>query len=107
MTPDPELATRSVEAIALAFAAGAVIVVVVGILILYAARRPFPASIVTSLTILATLSLVGYAVGGEARPELAAIAGTAVGALAGATTSLLIRDDGPPPPPPDPEGDAA
>lgn len=29
--------------------------------------------------------------GGEARPELAAIAGTAVGALAGATTGLLAR----------------
>ena len=81
-------------AIALSLVSGAVILIVVGGLIVYAARRPFPTSIVAALTILATLALVGYAVGGEARPELAAIAGTAVGALAGATTSLLARREG-------------
>lgn len=85
---DDDAATIA-SAVAVSLVAGAVILIVVGTLIIYAARKPFPTSIVSALTILATLALIGYAVGGEARPELAAIAGTAVGALAGATTSLL------------------
>lgn len=98
--PDPDLAGQTVDAlwgVAVAIGASAVVVVLVGWLIVHASRRPFPSSIVTSLTVLAALALVGYAIGGEARPELAAIAGTAVGALAGATTSLLAgRSDDPP-----------
>lgn len=89
---DPDLAEQTVSAlwgVALSIGAAAVVIVLVGWLVLHASKRPFPSSVVTSLTILAALALIGYAVGGESRPELAAIAGTAVGALAGATTSLL------------------
>lgn len=91
---DPELAEQTVNAVwglAVAIAGSAVVIVVVGVLVARSARAPFPSSVVTSLTILATLALVGYAVGGDSRPELAAIAGTAVGALAGATTSVLAN----------------
>ena len=90
--PDPDLTEATVDALwglAVAIAGSAVVIVVVGVLVARAGRLPFPGSIVTSLTVLATLALVGYAVGGESRPELAAIAGTAVGALAGATTSVV------------------
>lgn len=90
--PDPDLtqaATDALWGLAVAIAGSAVVIVVVGVLVARAGRLPFPGSIVTSLTVLATLALVGYAVGGESRPELAAIAGTAVGALAGATTSVV------------------
>ena len=92
--PDPDVAQATVDALwglAVAIAGSAVVIVVVGVLVARAARAPFPASVVTSLTVLAALALVGYAVGGESRPELAAIAGTAVGALAGATTSVLAN----------------
>lgn len=93
--PDAQAAVEALWGLALAISGSAVVIVVVGWLVTRASRLAFPASVVTSLTILAALALVGYAVGGESRPELAAIAGTAVGALAGATTSLLAgrRDD--------------
>lgn len=94
MTPDPTVEQTTAEAIvglALAIAGSAVVILIVGVLVARAAKQPFPASIVTSLTILASLSLIGYAVGGESRPELAAIAGTAVGALAGGVTALLTN----------------
>jgi hypothetical protein len=70
----------------------ALTVALVGVLawaLLRAANKQPSAMVVVSLSLLALVSLLGYAIGGEARPELAAIAGTAVGALAGATTSLL------------------
>lgn len=97
--PDPDTTQAALDALAVSLVAGAVIVLTVGVLLLVAARQPFPASVVAALTVLATLSLVGYAVGGESRPELAAIAGTAVGALAGATTHLIARDQPDPDPP--------
>lgn len=78
-----------VDAVAASLVAGAVIAVVVGALLVVASRQPFPASVVAALTILGTLALGGYTVAGEARPELAAIAGTAVGALAGGATTVL------------------
>lgn len=105
-TDDPALLVRGVEALALGLVAGAVILITVSLLLLRAARQPFPTSVVSALTILATLALIGYTVGGEARAELAALAGTAVGALAGATTSLIGRHAAPDTPdtPNDPPG---
>lgn len=86
--------TEALQAVALSLIAGAVIMIVVGVLVFAASRKPFPASIVMSLTVLAVLALIGYAISGESRAELAAIAGTAVGALAGGTTALLTsRND--------------
>lgn len=87
---------ETVQTLVVGMLAGAVILAIVGGMVVFAGRRPFPASIVVSLTILATLALIGYAVGGEARGELAAIAGTAVGALAGATTAMVTGRDDPP-----------
>ena len=66
-----------------------VLLVVTGWLLLRASNRPWPGGVVMALSVLGLVSLLGYAVGGEERPELAAIAGTAVGALAGGVTSLL------------------
>ena len=97
MTEELEQTTRTAEAFAVGLASGAVIIIAVGSLLIIASRRPFPTTVVMALTILATLALVGYAIAGEDRPELAAIAGTAVGALAGGVTSVLTgnkeRDD--------------
>jgi len=97
MTNELEQTTRTAEAFAVGLASGAIIIIAVGVLLIIASRRPFPTTVVMALTVLATLALVGYAVAGEDRPELAAIAGTAVGALAGGVTSVLTgkreRDD--------------
>lgn len=105
---DPSTLEQQVAAlwgIGLTAAAFAVLVAIVGVMVARSARAPFPSSVITSLTILAALALIGYTVGGESRPELAAIAGTAVGALAGGVTALLSasrpRDDDDPPTPVD------
>jgi peptidoglycan/LPS O-acetylase OafA/YrhL len=76
-----------------------IILLISGIMLHKASERPFPASVVTALSVLGLVALLGYAVGGEERPELAAIAGTAVGALAGGATAILGRghDSGDPP----------
>lgn len=93
MTDGVQQAVEALWGLALAIVGSVAVVLIVGWIIVRASRQAFPASVVTSLTILAALALIGYAVGGESRPELAAIAGTAVGALAGATTSLLTGRD--------------
>jgi ABC-type Fe3+-siderophore transport system permease subunit len=103
-TPAPEVDQSLVDAVQSSLIAGLLIffliTLIIGIIaftILRSAKYPFPSSIIMSLTILAALSLIGYSVGGESRPELAAIAGTAVGALAGGVTALLSQRkiDGP------------
>ena len=45
-------------------------------------------AVVTALSLLAVLSILGYAVGGEARAELVPVASLAVGALAAAMGQL-------------------
>ena len=89
MTNELEQTTRTAEAFAVGLASGAIIIIAVGVLLIIASRRPFPATVVMALTVLAALALIGYAVAGDDRSELAAIAGTAVGALAGGVTSLV------------------
>ena len=53
-----------------------------------AGRRQRSAAIVTSLSLLAVLSLVGYALGGDTRAELIPLASLAIGALAAALGQL-------------------
>lgn len=71
----------------------AVIIAIVAFIVLRSARHPLPTGIIMSLTVLGTIALIGYAVGGENRPELAAIAGTAVGALAGGVAALVTSEN--------------
>lgn len=67
------------------------VIVLVAAVILRAARYEMPVLVVLALTLLGSLALVGYGVGGEFRPELGAIAGTAIGALAGGVTAILTK----------------
>ena len=71
------------------------LLIVTGWLLLRVLDRPWPGGVVMALSVLGLVSLLGYAVGGEERPELAAIAGTAVGALAGGVASLLNQPEQP------------
>lgn len=85
------LAVVELWAVALSILGAAAVLLVVSVLLVRASRAPFPTAVVAALTILGAVSLAGYVVGGESRAELAAIAGTAVGALAGGVSSLLGR----------------
>ena len=51
-----------------------VLLIVTGYLLLRASDRPWPGGVVMALSVLGLVSLLGYAVGGEDRPELAGIA---------------------------------
>lgn len=104
VTPTPEQVTELAREGVLALGLTVGLVVALAVALLRASTRAPHAMVVVSLSLLTLIALLGYAIGGEARPELAAIAGTAMGALAGATTSLLSarREDAAAPPAPAP-----
>lgn len=58
-------------------------------------KSPAPASLVGVLTMLTVLSITGYLGFGEDRPELIALASTALGALTATLTRWGKDDDGP------------
>lgn len=69
-------------------------------------NRSAPASLVGVLTMIVVLGLLGYLGFGETRPELIAIASTALGALTATLTGMNTRAHlRPPEEPPDPVPD--
>jgi hypothetical protein len=89
-----DFATMTELLVAVAIMAGTVALLVWAIL--RAAQYQPQAMLVVVLGVLATVSALGYLVGGDARAELVTLAAAAVGALAGALTMLTrTTQDGP------------
>lgn len=78
-----------------AFTAAAIIIVAVGIVtfaVLRAANYPHPTSMVTALSLLTLLSLMGLGItDGEAANTFGTLAATGIGAIAGAVTSQFQK----------------